>query len=166
MLVKMAAAEVRFDELEGGDLPPVCILTGARSDVRARLILDSNPSWTWILLLFGFFPFLIARNFAAVKVDAVIPFSDAAWNAHRRRMRIASGIALTGVAVLVAGISNGSSVLGIVGLAALVAGLVALSWEVTPVRYEVDARRAIVTLSGIHPRFVEEIARSRTRAGA
>jgi hypothetical protein len=160
MLVHVATAEVRFDELQRGDLPRVCVQTGAPADVLARLRLDSAPGWTWILLLCGIVPFLIVRYFASVKIDALIPFSDAAWNTHRRRMRIASAILLVGFVVFAVGFMGARAVLAIAGLGAAATGLVTLWWEASPVNYEIDDRRRVVRLIGIHYRFAEELARS------
>jgi hypothetical protein len=49
-----------------------------RSDGFATIRIGSTPGWTWILLLFGIFPFLIAAYFATRRVDALIPMSDLA----------------------------------------------------------------------------------------
>jgi hypothetical protein len=157
-VVRMATAEVRFDELQRGDLPPVCVQTGVPADMRARLLLDSTPGWTWILLLCGIVPFLIARYFVAVKIDALIPFSDAAWKVHRRRMRTALATTVVGFAVVVVGVLGARGVLTIAGLGAVAIGLVALWWEATPVSYEIDNHRRVVRLMGVHRRFAEELA--------
>jgi hypothetical protein len=159
----VATAEVRFDELQRGDLPRICVQTGAPADVLARLRLDSAPGWTWILLLCGIVPFLIARYFASVKIDARIPFSDAAWNTHRRRMRLAAAMIVVGFVVFAVGFM-GRPVLAIAGFGPVAIGLVTLWWEVSPVSYEIDDRRRVVRLIGIHDRFAEELARSQAPA--
>lgn len=45
--------------------------------------IGNTPGWTWLLLFFGVFPFLIAVYFATRRIDALIPMSDLAL----RRLR-------------------------------------------------------------------------------
>jgi hypothetical protein len=49
-----------------------------RADGFATVRINNTPGWTWILLFFGIFPFLIAAYFATRRVDALIPMSDIA----------------------------------------------------------------------------------------
>ena len=74
----MIHATASVGDLEQGHLPRVCAKTGLRSDGFATIRITNTPGWTWILLLFGIFPFLIAAFFATRRVDALIPMSDLA----------------------------------------------------------------------------------------
>jgi hypothetical protein len=40
-----------------------------RADGFATIRVSNLPGWTWILLLFGFWPFLIAWYFATRRID-------------------------------------------------------------------------------------------------
>jgi hypothetical protein len=51
----------------------VCIKTGRPADGVVNATFSSLPSWTYLLLLAGIFPFLIALVFATEKVRAQVP---------------------------------------------------------------------------------------------
>jgi hypothetical protein len=74
----MAEVNARVSDLEGSRLPPVCAKTGEPTDGYAKMEFSSSPPWTWILLLFGILPFLIAHFFASVHVVGFVPMSDVA----------------------------------------------------------------------------------------
>jgi hypothetical protein len=71
-------ATASVEDLESGHLPSVCAKTGLRADGYATIRISNTPGWTWILLFFGIFPFLIALYFATRRIDALIPMSDLA----------------------------------------------------------------------------------------
>jgi hypothetical protein len=79
----MARAAATVEDLEGGHLPPVCAKTGGPADGFATMVFTSTPEWTWILLLFGIFPFLIARYFTAQQIVGLVPMSDVALRRGR-----------------------------------------------------------------------------------
>jgi hypothetical protein len=74
----MAVAVASVEDVEEGHLPSVCAKTGRPADGFTTLEFASAPGWTWILLLFGIFPFLIAQHFATRRIYARIPMSDLA----------------------------------------------------------------------------------------
>jgi hypothetical protein len=74
----LAVVNARVSDLEEGMLPHVCAKTGNPTDGYTRIRFSSAPTWTWILLLFGIFPFLIAHYFARVHVVGIVPMSDVA----------------------------------------------------------------------------------------
>jgi hypothetical protein len=65
--------EVAVRELERRNLPPVCVKTGLPAEVGVAKTFVWVPGWTWILVFFGIFPFLIARHFAARRVTLELP---------------------------------------------------------------------------------------------
>ena len=79
----MARAAARVEDLQAGRLPPVCAKTGEPADGYATIEFTSTPGWTWILLLFGIFPFLIARAFSKTRVVGIVPMSYAALRRGR-----------------------------------------------------------------------------------
>src|SRR5436853_2277724 len=74
----MAVAVASVEDVEEGHLPSVCAKTGRPADGFTTLEFASAPGWTWILLLFGIFPFLYAQHFASRRFYARIPVSDLA----------------------------------------------------------------------------------------
>ena len=72
----MARVAVTVEDLEAGTLPGVCAKTGEQADGFATIEFTSTPQWTWILLLFGILPFVIARAFSKVRVVGLVPMSD------------------------------------------------------------------------------------------
>jgi len=81
-------ATASVEDLESGHLPSVCAKTGLRADGFATIRVGNTPGWTWILLFFGVFPFLIAVYFATRRIDALIPMSDLALRRLRAFTRI------------------------------------------------------------------------------
>ena len=69
----MAKVEVAVSDLERRYLPPVCVKTGGPADVGVAKTFVWVPGWTWILILFGIIPFLIARYFTARRVTLELP---------------------------------------------------------------------------------------------
>jgi len=67
------AVEVTVSDLERRTFPPVCVKTGLPAEVGVAKTYVWVPGWTWILILFGIFPFLIARYFAAHRVTLELP---------------------------------------------------------------------------------------------
>lgn len=78
----MAKVELAVSHLEQRYLPPVCVKTGLPAEVGVARTFVWVPGWTWILILFGIFPFLIARYFTARRVTLELP---ATTEVDRRR---------------------------------------------------------------------------------
>ena len=72
-----------MEDLESGHLPPLCAKTGEPADGFAKVVSNSTPSWTWILLLFGILPFLIVHYFTTVRIVGLVPMSDVALRRGR-----------------------------------------------------------------------------------
>lgn len=125
----MASAAARVEDLESGNLPAVCAKTGEPADGFARVEFTSTPAWTWILLLFGILPFLIARWFSKVRVSALVPMSEAALRRGRRFNWTVMGLLVVGALLLLLGFATGPFAAWL-GLGALVAALfvVTIGW--------------------------------------
>jgi hypothetical protein len=157
---------VRREDLASGALPEVCVVTGQPTDILARTRFEWLPDWTWILLLFGVLPFLVAVAFASERIPALIPLSQEAVDrrrGHRRRAILAgaAGAALFAAAYVVEEV-------WLVWLALAALGLVLVSllglWRSLP-RARPDRSGLGVRLRGVHPRFVEAVeTRDRTDA--
>lgn len=74
----MARTAASVEDLEAGTLPPVCAKTGGTAHGFVAVRFTETPSWTWILLLFGIFRFLIAQAFSSTRIVGFVPMSDTA----------------------------------------------------------------------------------------
>ena len=154
----MARAAAAVEDLEAGTLPHVCAKTGEAADGNATIEFTSTPSWTWILLLFGIFPFLIARYFSRVRVVGLVPMSDAALRRARVFMWASRGLVLFGVLVLAIGVATDPTVM-LAGLGTLVAALLfmLLGWPFVWPTGQVSGEW--VWLSFVDKRFAKELDR-------
>jgi len=152
----MARITVATDALTQGQFPPVCCKTGVHTDSYTRIRFVETPGWTWILLPFGFLPFLIARMFASTEFDGVLPMSDAVGRrlSTLRRIAIVSGLA--GIASMIGGLVAWGWVVAGLSLLAVAAICIVAGTIMSP-----DARRDLgrgsVEISSVHRRFVETI---------
>jgi hypothetical protein len=128
-------------------------LTGAHADRYTRWKFTEVPGWTWILLPFGFIPFVIARFATARDFEGVLPVSARA----ERRVRmiavatVVGGIA--GIALLVGGlVAPAWGIAGIVTLAC--AGLLVLAGFASTPNAKRDVGAATVELTRVHEAFV------------
>jgi hypothetical protein len=156
----MARAAATVEDLEGGHLPPVCAKTGRRADGFATMVFTSTPEWTWILLLFGIFPFLIARYFTAQQIVALVPMSDVALRRGRAFTWTYRGFCvLAGLVIVLGFFTFDRPAILLEGLAILVVTLLAMlvGWPfVWPTGRVSDEW---VWLSFVNDRFASELDR-------
>jgi hypothetical protein len=126
----VARVAVTVEDLVAGTLPPFCAKTGAPADGFATVEFTSTPAWTWILLLFGILPFLIARAFSRVRVVGLVPMSDAALRRGRVFTWTYLGAFALGIALIVIAVASESSIAAVSGIVALIAALLvtAIGW--------------------------------------
>ncbi len=162
----MARAAVRVDDLEAGNLPPVCAKTGVACDGLVRDSLRAVPAWVaasvWVLVV----PFLILRLYFSRRVEAKLPVAPA------RVQRIRTLVRGAWIAMVVAAAGLASSIFGAgaVGVLALLIGAVAyvtivfvgdLFWV-----GGVASRRAdVVILTRVHPEFARALRAQYDAAG-
>jgi hypothetical protein len=154
----MATAVAAIEDLRTGSLPRVCAKTGGAADGVAQLEFTSTPSWTWILLLFGILPFLIARSFSRIRVNASLPMSDDALRRGRVFNWTVRILFAVGVALLIAGSAAGPA-LAWAGFAVLLGSVLVLvvGWPFIWPTGHVDGDW--VQLGFVHPRFAREMGR-------
>ncbi len=121
-LSSVARATASVEDLKEGNLPPVCAKTGEAADGFATIEFTSTPGWTWILLLFGIFPFLIAHYYATIRVMGLVPMSDAALRRGRSFTWTYRGFLLLGGLVLLLGVFTGPTV-AMIGAGTLIAAI-------------------------------------------
>jgi hypothetical protein len=174
----MAAVTVFVDRAVLGRLPPVCVKDGVPTTDRLTFTQDvSGPSGlgvAWLLVLagplgwIGLFVISVMRSGGGGMLTVTVPFSEAAYRrgARARRARIQAGLVFAGAAVaglLALFLRTTDGRLLALGLAVVAVGaLVKVVRESVhlsrlAVRVFLDASRRWVTLSGVHPNFVESV---------
>lgn len=157
----MAVVNARVADLERGTLPQVCAKTGVPTHGWAKIRFSSAPTWTWILLLFGIFPFLIAQYFATAHVEGIVPMSDVAQRRVTVFNRLFIGLVALGVVVIVVGwwaLDTEAAVI-LVGLAILVAAVFTMFLAMPSVLPSGAVMGEWVQLSFVHERFAAELDR-------
>ena len=151
----MAIVEVAVSDLERRTFPPVCAKTGLPAEVVIIKSLVWVPSWTWILLLFGIFPFLIARHFSAHRVTLELPAAVEVDRIRRNADRTTILVCVVAIALLVFSSWQQLSALywlvGVLLLGALVYRTIQhyAHWVGGFLQEET------VVLTRVHPRFVD-----------
>lgn len=151
-------AWVSREDLYTGDLPAVCVVTGEDADGLVRFRFNSLPDWTWILLLFGVFPFLIATMFASDEVRGEVPVRAEVVERYHRRKRLSMIMAPVGIVFVGLSPAVSQTWLAWMGVAALVAAIV--TWIVASTGFidgQPDRTGLWVRLSRVHPNFVEAL---------
>lgn len=100
----MAEALVTREDLWDGDLPAVCVKTGRPAQAMVATTLERLPPWTYLLLLAGILPFLVAVFFARERVAARVPVTREAIERHdtaRRQVWLGLGGVLLGLLLAV-----------------------------------------------------------------
>lgn len=154
----MARVAARAADLEAGTLPPVCAKTGEPTDGQVKIRFSSAPGWTWILLFFGVFPFLIAQYFATTHVDGLLPMSEVAQRRVKMFNRVFVGLVALGCAVILIGFLTESQFV-LAGLAMLVAAIFILAVGQPLVLPSGQVSGEGVWLSSVHERFARELDR-------
>jgi hypothetical protein len=155
----MARVAARVSDLEGGTLPPVCAKTGVPTDGYTKIRFSSAPTWTWILLLFGILPFLIAQFFATVRIDAIVPMSEVAQRRVTVFSRLFIGLVVLSVGVIAVGIVLDTQTAVLVGLAMLLVVVVGMLLALASLLPSGQVSGEWVELSGVHERFAAELER-------
>jgi hypothetical protein len=156
----LAVANARVADLERGTLPQVCAKTGVPTHGWAKIRFSSAPTWTWILLLFGILPFLIAQYFATVHVEGIVPMSDVAQRRVTVFNRLFIGFVALGVVVIAVGfVLDTEAAVILVGLAILVAAAFAMFLAMPSVLPSGAVMGEWVQLSFVHERFAAELDR-------
>jgi hypothetical protein len=156
----LAQVNARVSDLEGGTLPRVCAKTGTPTDGYIKIRFSSAPPWTWILLLFGIFPFLIAQFFATVHVEGIVPMSGVAQQRVKVFNRLFIGFVALGALVIGIGWAldtEGDVIL--VGLAIMIAAIFGMLLAVPFVLPSGSVMGEWVQLSFVDERFAAELDR-------
>lgn len=153
----MADVWVRRDDLQASELPSLCVVTGEPTDRTVRFRFDSSPPWTWLLLFFGVFPFLVASFLATEKVEGRVPVMPRVVERYHRLRRRSFVLGGTGVAlVAIAFVAVRELVwAGLAAIAcALVVGIVASR---SFINGRPDDTGRWVRMTRAHPAFVHQL---------
>ena len=155
----MGTVEVAVSDLERRYLPPVCVKTGLPAEVGVAKTYVWVPGWTLILILFGIFPFLIARQFAAHRVTLELPATVEVDRIRRNADRTTILVCALAIALLVfSSWQQLSALYWLVGaflLGALVYRTVQHYAHWVGGFLQEDA----IVLTRVHPRFVDACSR-------
>lgn len=151
----MAWVEVPTSSLSGDDtdLPHVCVLSGREADGTTSFRLARTPGWTYVLLLFGILPFIVAMFFATERITIHLPVEREALAAVRRRRHRAIAAVVIGVAVGVVSAVVGSTVLLWSGIVAAVGGLLWLALGPNVPRWKPTGDVGRIELGWVHHVF-------------
>jgi hypothetical protein len=168
----MASIQLTRREAEDGDLPNVCMSCGEPATVRKRRLFVSHPVWVYLLLPFGYLPYVIVAAVLTERVRCYTHFCPRHKNHWLMRALIIWGafpvlIALiAGGFVLVASMENVVSKSmegGLVGTMCIGSLVLVLLWlmsipliQLTAIHpANVTDRR--LTLKRIAPEFIEAV---------
>lgn len=155
----MATVPVRTADLQSGDLPPVCALTGEPAASYARMEFTNAPTWTLALLPLGVLPFLAVRLCSRSRATARIPLSARALRRGLLFNRVQLSTVGIGFILLALGALVGA-VLAWAGLAVILLSLVALAIGRALMWPRGRVRDTFVRLSGVHPDFALAVAQA------
>jgi fatty acid desaturase len=154
----VAAVAARVDDLERGDLPPICAKTGVPCDTFVKDRLRVVPRWVPPLAVLLIVPYFVGRAYASRNIEVQLPIAPA----RRERIRLLVRAAWVALVVAAAGLAASFFGAGAVSLAALVAGIVAYVVIVyVGDQMWVGARPGptpdVVVLTRIHPEFARAL---------
>jgi hypothetical protein len=172
---------VFVDDAVLGRLPPVCVKDGVVTDDRLTFSQDvsggSGLGVAWLLLLagpLGWVGLIVVSAFrgGGAMLSVTVPFSEAAYIRMKRAKgtRLQAELILVGAAVgavLAVFLRTTDGRLLAVGLAVIAVGallkviVATVQLHRLTVRLSLDASRRWVTLSGVHPNFVDAVEHDR-----
>lgn len=173
----MAAVSVFVDDAIRGDLPPVCAKTGEPTALvirRSQPVGAGIPGWVWLLLFLGplgFVALLLAALVAprAEYLTVRIPEAEASYQRERQleRWRLAAvGAGVTLPLLALFGVGMFPSLWLVLTVASFLAAGV-LTWMLwrQSVGVSIDVSRRWVTLTNLHPAFIEAVQRQEATPG-
>jgi hypothetical protein len=159
----MSTVTVSRAQLHGGALPPICIVSGRAADGTVTATFSRLPTWTYLLLLAGIVPFVIAALFAPERLRAEVPVHAATLEGYHRLSR---RILLSWVFVLAFGAAAIFTTTGWLWFGAAV-GIVVLAVSLAQRTHGwVEARPVsgtpLVELRRVSPEFAAAVAQAPT----
>lgn len=149
-------AIVAIDTRQLDNLPNLCVKTGEPTSTTRREDFADLPGWTFLLIFWGLFPFLIAAGFARHKVTVDLPASKETL----RRTRLVGfgavvGLVL-GIGLLVSALVSQEGAFAWAGIAVALTTLVAAAGARGVVWVTGRLDGDILWLYRVHPAFARE----------
>jgi hypothetical protein len=171
----MASVTVFVDRVARGDLPNICVRTGAPATGRFLLRKPiGDLGWAWVLLVLGPPGWLIlaivsASGAGRETLEVNLPYSEEAYERHRSSNRVNFVAWVAVVAAMSTALTGGLSPwlwapVGGVAFAVAISTQLQLGFGAVGVR--LDASRRWVTLNGVHDNFADALARESRADGA
>lgn len=168
-------------EAEEGDLPDVCMRCGAPAAVRKRYAFTWHPLWTYLLLPFGFLPYVVVAAVLTQRVRCYTLLCERhKWHWLVRTLVVWGGFALMlllivgGFALMMAlgeGQTGGAKdrLFGLfcVGMVALIlAWLISIPVTQVTAIHPTESTHRTVTLARVSPAFIDALLDHRDRRRA
>lgn len=142
-------------------LPRVCVKTGTPTADLLTIRGSAAPGWSWVMIVFGFLPWLVANLATSKRYAIEVPMHGAVWRRHRRVRRAALALFVAGVVLAIVATTQGRANSAILLFPAFVALAVYAGNEwfnAIGVRLSADGG---LLLTRVHPGFARALLESR-----
>lgn len=167
----MASIQLSRYEAEEGDLPDVCMRCEAPATERKRLRFTSHPLWCYVLLPFGYIPYVIVAAILTERVRCHTFFCPRHKNYYRFRTLIVWGVLVVRLAFIFGGFVIAGSIADrsgktqdiLFGSLCIVSPILLFCWLISiPIMQETSIHPADVTerrltLKHVSPAFAEAV---------
>jgi hypothetical protein len=177
----MASIQLGRYEAEEGDLPDVCMRCGAPAAVRKRHVFISHPLWVYVLLPFGYVPYVVVAAVLTERVRCYTHFCPRHKNHWLVRALLIWGSFVALLALIVCGFAVVGSLQGrlsrpahdaLFGMACVGSPVLLFCWLISiPIMqltaiHPADVTDRRLTLRRVSPAFVEAVRDYRERRRA
>src|SRR5215831_10105475 len=172
----MAFIQLSRYEAEEGDLPDACMCCGAPATERKRRRFISHPFWVYVLLPFGYIPYVIVAAVLTEEVRCYTLFCPRHKNHWRKRTLIIWGAFAAMLALIAGGLAIVGSMTGhisksvqdsLFGMICVASPLLVVCWlssipimQVTAI-HPADVRERGLILKRISPAFADAVREHR-----
>lgn len=146
-------------------MPKVCAKTGVHTRDTLTIKGRAAPTWSGVMLLFGFLPWAVAGLASSKPYTVVVPMRSAVWRRYRSWRRAGAWVAGAGIGLtlVAAALGRANPFLLLAPAAIGVFVLVGNEWfNAVGVRL---AQNGGLVLTRVHPNFTAAMAESRVPSG-
>ena len=141
-------------------LPPVCVKTGTPTADVLTIKGSAAPTWSWFMIIFGFFPWLVASMASSKSYEIQVPMQAAVWRRHRRVRRAAVVLFVVGVTFAIVATIQGRPNSGILLMPAFIGAAVYAGNEWFNAIGVQLSREGGLMLTRVHPGFQRALLES------
>jgi hypothetical protein len=168
----MASVRLSRYEAEEGDLPDVCMRCGAPAAVRKRHVFISHPLWVYVLLPFGYLPYVVVAAVLTERVRCCTQFCPRHKNHWLVRTLIIWGTFVALLALIVGSVVVVGSMEGkmsrsahdaLIGMVCIGSPVLLFCWLISiPIMqltaiHPADVTERRLTLKRVSPAFVKAV---------